>query len=49
MDVEYTWILCGGICCQFRLLTWNLFIGHFVHPIGGEGKGKGDERGESLF
>ncbi len=38
MDVEYTWILRQGKnCFQFRLLTLKLFIGQFVHPVGGEG------------
>ena len=37
MDLIYTWILCQGkICRQFRLLTFTLFIGQFVHPVGGD-------------
>ena len=40
MDIEYTWILWQGKNCrQFMLLTWNLFIGQFVHPVGGYGMG----------
>ena len=27
----------GENCRQFKLLTWTSFIGHFVHPVGGEG------------
>ena len=31
---DYTLILCQGKDChQFRLLTWNSFIGKFVHPV----------------
>ena len=41
MDIEY--IVCMDImiqeCRQFRLLTWTLFIGQFVHPQGGEEMG----------
>ena len=38
MNVEYTWILWKGKNYrQFSLLTWNLFIGQFVHPVGGSG------------
>ena len=40
MDVEYTWILRQGKNCrQFRLITWNSFIGQFVHPLGEYGVG----------
>ena len=41
MDIEYMWILrLGENCHIFRLLTWNSFIGQFVHPVGGVGMGK---------
>ena len=37
IDIEYTWILGQGKNCrEFRLLTWNSFIGNFVHPVEGE-------------
>ena len=38
MDVEYMIvdIMTGEHCHQFRLLTWNSFIGQFVHPVEGE-------------
>ena len=47
MDVEYTWIL-GQVtnCRQFSLLTWNLFIGQFVHLVGREGDW---EKGENHY
>ena len=35
MNMEYD----RGNCRQFRLLTWNSFIGQFVHIVGGEGMG----------
>ena len=39
IDAEYTWITVNIIqvknCLQFSLLTWNSFIGQFVHPAGG--------------
>ena len=28
-----------GKNCQFSLLTWDSFIGQFVHPVGGKGIG----------
>ena len=28
-------------CRQFKLLIWTSFIGQFIHPVGGEGWGKG--------
>ena len=33
----YVDIMTGENCRQFRLKTWNLFIGQFVYPVGGEG------------
>ena len=40
MNIEYTWILSQGKNCRhFRLLTLNLFIGQFVHQVGGDGMG----------
>ena len=27
----------------FMLITWTSFIGQFVHPVGGEGRGLGKE------
>ena len=46
IDVEYiyvyTWILWQGKNCrQFRLLTENLLIGQFVHPVEGNGRESG--------
>ena len=35
----YVDIMKGKNCRQFRLLTWNSFIGKFVLPVGGEGIG----------
>ena len=32
-----------GKCRQFSLLTWALFMGQFVHPVGGEGMGVNNE------
>ena len=29
-------IMTGKNCRQFSLLTWNSFIGQFVHPVGGD-------------
>ena len=43
---KYTWILGQRKNCQFNLETWNLFIGQFVHPVGGGGIGG---RGKSLL
>ena len=36
-------------CRQFRLLTWNSFIGQFVYRVGGEGMSKYGGWGVSLF
>ena len=47
MDVEYTWILGQWKNCrQFSLLTWNSFIGQFVHLVVGKGMGKRGGREE---
>ena len=43
MDVEYR------KCRQFSLLTWTLFIGQFVHSVGGKELGKLDGWRESFF
>ena len=32
----YVNIMTGEICRQFRFLTWNYRIGHFVHLVGWE-------------
>ena len=32
-------IMTGENCRQFSLLTWNSFIGQFVHPVRGKGMG----------
>ena len=45
----YVDIMTGENCCQFRLLTWNSFIGQFVYPVGGEGMSKYGGWGVSLF
>ena len=45
-DVEYTWILRQG---KIVLLTWNSFIGQFVHPLGGERFGNEGERENCFF
>ena len=37
---RYMDIMTGDNCRQFRLITWTLFIGQFVHPLGGEGIGE---------
>ena len=29
----YIDIMKGKNCCQFSLLTWNSFMGQFVHPV----------------
>ena len=42
MNMEYD----RGNCGQFRLLTWNSFIGQFVHPKG-KGRAYGGGRCES--
>ena len=31
------------------MLTWNSFVGQFVHPVGGGGMGSRDGKGKSLF
>ena len=43
MDIDNKWMLWQGKNCQFRLLTWNSFIGQFVHSVGGREWGKGGE------
>ena len=35
----YVDIMTGETCRQFSLLTWTLFIGQFVHQVGGGVKG----------
>ena len=47
IDVEFTWILWQRKNCrQFSLLTWNMFIGQFVHPLGRDVVGKMGGKGE---
>ena len=38
----------GKNCLQFRLLTWNLFIGQFIYPVGGDGVKEVDKRYRNL-
>ena len=50
MDAKYTWILLHvKNCRQFRLLFTQSFIGQFVYPVGGEGIGYREWKGEFLF
>ena len=35
MDIEYAWII-----WQFRLLTWTLHIGQFLHLVRGRWMGR---------
>ena len=35
----------SGENCQFRLLTWNSFIGQFVYPVAGMGWGNSGWKG----
>ena len=41
MDIDNKWMLWQRKNCQYRLLTWNSFIGQFVHSVGGREWGKG--------
>ena len=39
MDLEYVDIMIGGKF--FRLHIWTSFIGQFIDPVGGKGRGRG--------
>ena len=50
MDAEYPWILLHvKNCHQFRLLFPLSFIGQFVYPVGGEGIGYREFKGNCYF
>ena len=41
INEEYTWIIRQGENCrQLSLLIWTPFIGQFVYPVEGRGRGK---------